>query len=124
MGDLQAILKYKNPEDRYLKKLHDTLDQLLGKTGRRSNAPKRSANAPNSIEITSGESSKVSPKKGFQIKWCIATAISVGAAFGAYHYLSKDSVQQKESLPDLPVGKPWEIPSIRSRNGLVPTRSI
>ena len=46
MGDLQAILKYKNPEDRYIKKLHDTLDQLLGKTGRRSNAPKRSANAP------------------------------------------------------------------------------
>ena len=111
MGDLQAILKYKNPEDRYLKKLHDTLDQLLGKTGRRSNAPKRSANAPNSIEIKSGESSKVSPKKGW-IKWCIATAISVVAAFGAYHYLSKDSVQQKESLPDFAVGKPWEIPSI------------
>ena len=79
---------------------------------------------PNSIEITSGESSKVSPKKGW-IKWCIATAISVGAAFGAYHYLSKDSVQQKESLPDFAVGKPWRfLPSERKWSGAHPVDLI
>ena len=36
MGDLQAILKYKLPQDRYEKKLYDTLDHLLGRKKKKS----------------------------------------------------------------------------------------
>lgn len=46
MGDLQAILGYKLPKERYHKKLKDALDQLLGKK------KKSSSYRPNSVSAT------------------------------------------------------------------------
>ena len=51
MGDLQAILKYKLPQDRYKKKLHDTLDQLLGK---RKKKARPESSSPTTFAQTSG----------------------------------------------------------------------
>ena len=48
MGDLQAILRYKLPVDRYQKKTQDSLDQLLGKK------PARSRTSPPIAQQTEG----------------------------------------------------------------------
>ena len=114
MGDLQAILKYKNTKDRYQRKLDDSLDLLLGKKVAKGKAlrsiPNDSSNALNSKT----SKHKIPQKSGWS-KWVLPM---VGLVFlgvwGAYEFIqSRGSEQAKVKQSEVfKEGVPWTIPSI------------
>ena len=136
MGDLQAILQYKLPADRYNKKLFGSLDQLLGKKKKKA-GPKSSGTtsfAQTSSNITSNPkrkkrklntSSKVisirpasKSKLPMFFGWCIALLIGV---VGTYKFLEmkndpgddliSSEVNHKVGDKILVEGQPWTSPS-------------
>ena len=136
MGDLQAILRYKLPQDRYRKKLHDTLDQLLGKKKKKARPesaspttfaqtssnfesnPKRKKRRLNTSKKES--SSRTVSKSKFPMFFGFCVALLIGV-FGTYKFFEmknapKDdliSVEANNGTGEkrLLEGKPWTSPS-------------
>lgn len=132
MGDLQAILKYKLPQDRYKKKLHDTLDQLLGKKKKKarpeSSSPTTFAQTSGTGQVssrprkkklaTSRQTTVVRPaaKSKMPMVLGLMVALLIGV-FGTYQFLEMKQVGFDEIIPgineadqgsaELTEGKSW-----------------
>ena len=69
MGDLQAILKYKLPLERYQKKLDEALNQLLGNKKKNSSlstkSPETKEKIKSQITLESKTEEKIKPNKKF-----------------------------------------------------------
>ena len=136
MGDLQAILKYKLPGDRYQKKVRDALDQLLGKKKKKIRSRPATAAATTFAKIESNDGVRVTGSRkgrGKKIVKTVATssvaqspsvqpskkksglwlglAIGLVALIGGYSFLSPDG-QGEVSVAAFVEGKPWTVPSI------------
>jgi len=136
MGDLQAILKYKLPEDRYQKKVRDALDQLLGKKKKKIRSRPATAAATTFAKMESNEGvlltgsiksrgkkkvktvatssvaqgPSVQPSKKKSGLW-LGLAIAVVVLIGGYSFLGPDG-QDGGSVAAFVEGKPWTVPSI------------
>ena len=60
MGDLQAILQYKLPQDRYQKKVRDAVDQLLGKKKKKIRSRPATATATTFAKMESNDAAGAS----------------------------------------------------------------
>lgn len=130
MGDLQAILQYKLPQDRYQKKVRDALDQLLGKKKKKSKSRPASASVTTFANMESYDSETGSKRKRKNVSkkatfvkpvtkqkkktglWIgILTALAVGF-WASYISTKEDFPENNISVPKFTMGEPWTIPSI------------
>ena len=136
MGDLQAILQYKLPQDRYQKKVRDALDQLLGKRKKKIRSRPATATATTFAKMESNDavgstggrkqsekkkirtastattkSQIVQPKKKKSGLW-FGIAAALIAAIGCYSFLASDGGEDGSSSVSFVEGKPWTVPSI------------
>jgi len=133
MGDLQAILKYKLPQDRYEKKLYDTLDHLLGRKKKKSRpesaSPTKFAQTNTSFmsgaktrkrkKIITGKSTvTVAPTKNrMPVMISLLVALLVGI-FGTYQFLDhkyknlpeKEEIGENTGYSGIQEGKSWVSP--------------
>ena len=114
MGDLQAILKYKIPEDMYVKKLRQTLDQLLGKKKRKSDTLKTNL-------ATSGAPTRATNSSPAERPWkrkltlAIMLVLVIGCLGMGYFFFAEDNESNAESeMKFFTVGQPWKVPSINA----------
>ena len=136
MGDLQAILQYKLPQDRYQKKVRDALDQLLGKKKKKIRSRPATATATTFAKMESNDaagafgsrkqtgkkkirtasaatskSQTVQPKKKKSGLW-FGIAAALIAAIGGYSFLASDGGEDGDSSASFVEGQPWTVPSI------------
>ena len=136
MGDLQAILQHKLPQDRYQKKVRDALDQLLGKKKKKIRSRPATATATTFAKMESNDavgatggrkqtgkkkvrtastattkSQTVQPKKKNSGLW-FGIAAALIAAIGGYSFLASDGGEDGDSSASFVEGQPWTVPSI------------
>lgn len=122
MGDLQAILRYKLPKDRYDKKLYDALDQLLGKKKRRaetrgvSTSPIQSSQTSQKIKLE--KTNKVSaPKKKSRFGLFASVVLALGLiGYAAFQFLTtgKIGIDRKNQADEgvFSKGQPWTVQAV------------
>ncbi len=109
MGDLQAILRYKLPVDRYQRKAQNALDQLLGKK------PAKKRKTSVLAQQTQATASSKPRRKGLAVALASVFLIACGAL--GYVFLGDDGVEISEiSKPETTTatftpGQPWTAPS-------------
>lgn len=136
MGDLQAILKFKLPEERYQKKVSDALDQLLGKKKKKIRSRPATATATTFAKMESNDRVRVTGNIKREAKKKVKTiaqssvvqrsivqsskkksglwlglAIALIALIGGYSFLNQEE-QDGVSVTAFVEGKPWAVPSI------------
>ncbi|MBT3637891.1 MAG: SUMF1/EgtB/PvdO family nonheme iron enzyme [Opitutae bacterium] len=137
MGDLQAILQYKLPLDRYQKKVRDALDQLLGKKKKKIRSRPASATATtfakmethDNLGTTRGVKSKgkkklkttastvsqtsdaSQPRKKKLGLW-LGIAAALIALIAGYSFFGSDRGKDVESTATFVEGQPWTVPFI------------
>ena len=107
MGDLQAVLRYKLPADRYQRKAQDAIDQLLGKKPKKKKTAflvTQSSEATHEIEpVVKSAQSKVR-RKGlvFALLSVVLIACGVGGFqfFGNLAEETPNTATEGEGLPD------------------------
>ena len=123
MGDLQAILRYKLPQERYQQKAGTMLDQLLGKTPAKSKKQAPAVQQPepsNEIEPAGEPESVARPgqpgtslsvrapakprRKGLAI--ALLSVVLVACGIGGFLFF-----KSKSSSPQPTPGKPWAVPT-------------
>ena len=125
MGDLQAILRYKLPVDRYQKKTQDSLGQLLGKkpTRSRTRAPipqqTEATHEPQPSEQTVQTDTTTAPskprRKGLAV--ALASILLIACGLLGYLFLGDDGEETNETAkPDTTAatftpGQPWTVPT-------------
>jgi sulfatase modifying factor 1 len=117
MGDLQAILRYKLPQDRYQQKVGTMLDQLLGKTPVKSKKKAPAVQQPepsNEIEPVARATrpdtsvSVRAPAKPRRRGLAIAlmSVLLVACCIGGFLFF-----KSRSSSPQPTPGKPWTVPT-------------
>jgi len=114
MGDLQAILKYKIPEDMYVKKLRQTLDQLLGKKNRKSDTLKANLATSGASTRATNSSPAERPRK-WKLTLAIMLVLVIGSLGMGYFFFAEDNEANADSeINFFTVGQPWKVPSINA----------
>jgi len=94
MGDLQAILRYKLPVDRYQRKTQDSLDQLLGKKPakkKKSSTGAQQTEATHEIETSAPAKPR---RKGLAVALALASVLLIACGIGAYLYFGGDDADE------------------------------
>ncbi len=126
MGDLQAILRYKLPVDRYQRKTQDSLDQLLGKKPARSRTRPPIAQQTEATHAATTEPAEqavqtpvaAAPSKPRRKGLIVALASILLIACGALGYLflgddgdETSETSKPESTATFTPGQPWTVPT-------------
>ncbi|SVC10893.1 uncharacterized protein METZ01_LOCUS263747, partial [marine metagenome] len=122
MGDLQAILRYKLPVDRYQKKTQDSLDQLLGKKPARSRTRPPIAqqtdatHEPEPVEQVVQTDATAAPskprRKGLIV--ALASVLLIACAVLGYLFLGDETKETPQTDPIVATftpGQPWTVPT-------------
>jgi len=114
MGDLQAILRYKLPVDRYQKKTQDSLDQLLGKkpAKKRTAVPftQQTEAAEQTVQTEATTTSSKPRRKGLAV--ALASVLLIACGLLGYLFLGDDGEETKEtSTATFTPGQPWTVPT-------------
>jgi formylglycine-generating enzyme required for sulfatase activity len=117
MGDLQAILSYKLPVDRYQKKTQNSLEQLLGKKrGKKRKASvgtqePEAAHEPELAEQVVQTTATSKPRrKGLAV--ALASLLLIACCTLGYLFLGDDGEDATEtSTTTFTPGQPWTVPT-------------
>jgi formylglycine-generating enzyme len=119
MGDLQAILRYKLPVDRYQKKTQNSLEQLLGKKPARSRTSAPIAQQTEATHTTTKAAEQVvqttatshSRRKGLAL--ALASVLLFACGLLGYLFLGDDGEETSEgSTATFTPGQPWTVPTV------------